>query len=124
MGESFINDICTYKRGGWCTSCGSFGNKVVKTEKTWERKKDGLFGNVWRRKVTWKCQKPAFKAKKSSSNSDGRDTTLTTNSKLSGVDELQVGNFTEGGRVAGCAGEKRLAEDSYEPRIRAKRVRL
>ena len=34
--EMFINDKCTFKRGGWCTNCERFGYKVIEAKKTWE----------------------------------------------------------------------------------------
>ena len=51
-------------------------------------------------------------------------TTQGGNSELGSAMRLHLGNFTEGGGVAGCAGVKRQAEDSYGPRIRGKRTRL
>ena len=45
-------------------------------------------------------------------------------SKVRGADTLQVGNFTVGGSIAGCAILKRQAAYSCEPRIKNKKARL
>ena len=121
--ETPIIDICTFKRGGWCIKCEKFAIKVLEVKRTWEKQKTGLFGHKLRKKVSWKCVNPVFQAK-NSSDSDVRDTTLKKNSNLGGAGALQVGNFTEGGREAGCASLKRQAANSCEPRSKNKKARL
>jgi len=120
--ETFITNVCNYKRGGWCTTCQKFGDKVLEAKKTWERKSNGLFGYKLRKRVTWKCGKPAFKD--TTSSSFGRDTSILRTAKLWGADELQVGNFTEGGSSAVYAGVKRLRANSCEPRNKHKKAGL
>ena len=83
-----------------------------------------MFGYKLRKKVTWKCGRPAFKDYTSSSSSVGRDISLLQTTNLRGADELQAGNFTEGGSTAGYTGVKRLAANSYEPRKKYKKARL
>ena len=116
MEVTFTNDICDFKRGGWCKTCERFGYKVLEVSKTWEKMKNGLFGHKLRKKVTWKCRRQPAEVKTTSSNSDVRDNTTTLEfSKLQGADELQLGNFTTlEGCKAGCASETEA--NSCEPR--------
>ena len=57
-GNDVISTItmCKHKRGGMCITHGTKGTKVMESVKVWSKKKDGLFGYVWKTRTKYVCQ--------------------------------------------------------------------
>ena len=47
---------CTFRRGGMCNIHEVKGTRKLDSMKVWAKKKNGLFGYVWRNKVRYVCQ--------------------------------------------------------------------
>ena len=52
-----IEDDCVFKRGGWCTTHSVAGRRIIKNGRVWKPKKDGTYGYVSQKKVSYICEK-------------------------------------------------------------------
>ena len=46
---------CVWGLRGWCKIHKLYGKKLVTTTKVWKKKKDGTFGNAYRKKTSYTC---------------------------------------------------------------------
>ena len=55
VGNSSSINECVHNKKGWCEVHREFAKKFCYTYKIWGKKKNGLFGNLIRKKTTYRC---------------------------------------------------------------------
>ena len=55
MGDSKSKGVCTFKKGT-CVVHKLKGKKMTQSSKFWTKKKDGMYGWSYRKKVTYECE--------------------------------------------------------------------
>ena len=111
---------CKYKRGGMCMLHETKGTKIVDSMKVWTKKKNGLFGYEWKKKVRYVCHdtgvaKPARLQSQdcgvAKSNDNFQD---TGGGKQTRSDEALGGQTGNTGNMLGVCGADYRQADGYE----------
>ena len=102
---------CTFKRGGRCIIHGTMGAKFTDSIKVWTKKRDGLFGYVWKSKVRYECQyEGVAKSNESVSRSrgvtksNGDPSNLGPGKMTENVEALVGMNYRDTGYLPGISG--------------------
>ena len=69
VGNSSNMNECVHNKKGWCEVHKEFARKFCYTYKIWGKKKNGLFGNLIRKKTTYQCMRGGDTADGQSQNS-------------------------------------------------------
>ena len=85
---------CVWGVRGWCKTHKAYGKKSITTTKIWKQKKDGTFGNAYKKKTSYTCSRMSVKG-------DNKVTpemvTLSATNSSNRARLLGVGKSSDGG---------------------------
>ena len=96
MGVNVVDNLdeevkCVHKRGGFCTTHGSMGEKYIEKSKVWSKLKNGNFGYVSRSKTKYVCR-----SRRVAKSNGGNQTDVGWNE---GVAKSDRENLSQGGKL-------------------------
>ena len=96
MGVNVVDNLdeevkCVHKRGGFCTTHGSMGEKYIEKSKVWSKLKNGNFGYVSRSKTKYVCR-----SRRVAKSISGNQTDVGRNE---GVAKSDRENLSQGGKL-------------------------